>query len=54
MTIFVEFLAWVFYFSVSLDVLHIYTQIAKLAMDLTVAGRVPALVGVGGCRFGDL
>ena len=50
-TIFVEFLAWVFYFSVSLDVLHIYTQIAKLAMDLTVAvGFLPwwawAVVGL--------
>ena len=50
-TIFVEFLAWVFYFAISLDVLHIYTQIAKLAMDLTVAvGFLPwwawALIGL--------
>ena len=35
-TILVEVFAYIFYFAVSFDVLHIYTQIAKLAMDLTV------------------
>ena len=49
-TIFVEFLAWVFYFAISLDVLHIYTQIAKLAMDLTVAvGFLARASARGGC-----
>lgn len=32
-----EVFAYIFYFAVSFDVLHIYTQIAKLSMDLTVA-----------------
>lgn len=36
-TIVMEFVAFVFYFAVSFDVLGIFTQIAKLAMDLTVA-----------------
>ena len=36
-TILTEAFAYVFYFAVSFDVLHIYTQVAKLAMDLTVA-----------------
>ena len=36
-TILVEFFAYIFYFAVSFDVLHIYTQVAKLAVDLTVA-----------------
>ena len=36
-TILTEAFAYVFYFAVSFDVLHIYTQIAKLSMDLTVA-----------------
>lgn len=41
-TIFIEFFAFIFYFSISMDFLHIYTQIAKLAIDLTVAiGFIP-------------
>ncbi len=36
-TIIVELFAYLFYFSVSFDVINIFTQIAKLAMDLTVA-----------------
>ncbi|MFR1983457.1 MAG: hypothetical protein ACLS4Z_06770 [Christensenellaceae bacterium] len=36
-TIVMEFFAFVFYFAVSFDALGIFTQIAKLAMDLTVA-----------------
>lgn len=35
-TIFFEFFAWLFYFSVSQDFLTIYTQIVKLVVDLTV------------------
>lgn len=37
LTIIMEFFAFVFYFAVSFDALGIFTQIAKLAMDLTVA-----------------
>ncbi len=36
-TIVLEALAYIFYLAVSFDFVHIYTQIAKLAMDLTVA-----------------
>ena len=36
LTIIMEFFAFVFYFAVSFDALGIFTQIAKLAMDLTV------------------
>lgn len=36
-TILLEIFAYVFYFAVSFDLLHIYTQVAKLAMDLTVS-----------------
>ena len=36
-TIIVEAFAYFFYFAVSFDFWHIYTQVAKLAMDLTVA-----------------